>query len=90
MIHFIKNLVLLPFRLVWDVFLTLFVILLVINLFCWICATGIGVVILVAIFLTEPAMLLLPFCLLAYLKHPWPGCPQKIANPQKCLTNFSF
>ena len=71
--HFMKNLVLLPFRLTWDLFLVLFVILLIINIFCWAGrATGIGVVILLILLFAKPELLLLPLGPLLFLKHPWP------------------
>jgi len=70
--HFIKNLVLLPFKLAWDIFLTVFTIILAINIYCWVCLTGIGVCILVALLFTNPITLLLPFGPLVLLKNPWP------------------
>ena len=89
MMHFIKNLVLLPLRLAWDIFLFLFVILLAINVFSWVCATGIGVAILFLLLLSEPAMLLLPLGPLVFLKNPWPKRQPKSDRPKNKRTTSS-
>ena len=70
--HFIKNLLFLPFRLAWDIFLVLISILFAAVIYGWVCATGIGVFVLIGLFLTDPLTALLPFGLLVFLRNPWP------------------
>ena len=70
--HILKNLLLLPFRLAWDIFLVAVTLLIAVNIYCWACATFFGIFIIFALLVSQPHMLLLPCCLLAYLKHPWP------------------
>ena len=74
--HFIKNLILFPVKLVWDILLTLITIIFAINIYCWVCATGIGIFILFYIFISDLMLFLTPFCPLLFLKHPWPKCPE--------------
>jgi len=69
-------------RVAWDIFLVLFSILLAAVIYSWVCATGIGVFVLIALFLTDPLMALLPFGLLVYLKNPWPAVAQQTNSDQ--------
>jgi len=75
MMHFIKNLVLLPFKLAWDIFLILGTILVqivwlgllfnIFGLFMLLCLLSVELL----------AIALCPLGLLLFLKHPWPMRP---------------
>ena len=71
--HFIRNLLLLPVRLVWDISLILVTFLLTFGIYCWLLETGTGVVIVVVLLVGSPAMLLLPLFPLLALKRLWPS-----------------
>lgn len=73
--HFIRNLVLLPVRLVWDIALILFTFLLTIGIYSWALDTWTGVVTVLMLLVGSPAMLLLPLCPLLALKRLWPAAP---------------
>jgi len=74
--HFIKNLVLLPLRLAWDIFLILAVIILQIVWLGLLCSF-LGLWLVLSLFSFEAlACVVCPLLLLAFLKNPWPPCPQ--------------
>ena len=77
--HFIKNLVLLPLRLAWDIFLILAVIILQIIWLGLLCSF-LGLWLVLSLFSFEAlACVVCPLLLLAFLKNPWPQCPQSAA-----------
>ncbi len=76
--HFIKNLALLPFRLAWDIFLILAVIILQIVWLGLLCSF-LGLWLVLCLFSFEAlASVVCPLLLLFFLKHPWPACPPEI------------
>lgn len=75
--HFIKNLVLLPFKLTWNIFLTLAVIILQIVWLGLLCSI-LGLWLVLSLFSFEAlACVVCPLLLLAFLKNPWPQCHSK-------------
>ena len=80
--YFINNLILFPFKLVWDVLLIFSVIILQL---CWlglvfsICGTSIALITIFGSILAGSELMmcvLWPWMLLLYLKHPWPRCKE--------------
>jgi len=71
--HFIKNLILFPFKLVWDVLLILAVVILQIIWLGFLFGTF-GLWLVIGLFSFEVvACLIMPLYLLVYLKNPWPN-----------------
>jgi len=76
--HFIKNLVLLPFKLAWDAFLILVVVVLQLvwlALIFSICGIPIALILIFGSILVGSDLMicvLLPSLLLLFLKNPWP------------------
>ena len=76
--NFIKNLVLFPFRLAWDIFLILAVVILQIVWLGLLCSF-LGLWLLVCLFSFEAlACVMCPLLLLAFLKNPWPAFPRTV------------
>ena len=70
--HFTKNLLLLPFRLIWDVLLILAVIILQIVWLGLLCSF-LGLWLVFSLFSFEAlSCVICPIFLLSYLKNPWP------------------
>ena len=70
--HFIKNLVLLPFKLAWDIFLILAVIILQIIWLGLLCSF-LGLWLVLCLFSFEAlTCVVCPLLLLVFLKNPWP------------------
>ena len=70
--HFINNLILLPFKLAWDIFLILAVIILQIVWLGLLCSF-LGPWLVLSLFSFEAlACVVCPLLLLVYLKNPWP------------------
>ena len=70
--HFVKNLVLLPFKLAWDIFLILAVIILQIVWLGLLCSF-LGLWLVLSLFSFEAlACMVCPLFLLVILKNPWP------------------
>ena len=76
--HFIKNLALLPFKLAWDIFLILAVIIIQIVWLGLLCGF-LGLWLVLSLFSFEAlACVVCPLFLLFFLKHPWPACSAEI------------